>query len=140
MSERTTRRAAVAVAVFTAAVTLANAVLLVLGREALTNDEGDLFFDALIAIGGVLDVAIGLLIAVRARSVIGSFLAAERLRHPVRGRAVQPLLGRGIRLVLLPRWQRASVVWAVSVLTSGSHSGGGRCPGRRCCASPVDSD
>jgi signal transduction histidine kinase len=76
MSERTTKSAAVAVAVFTAAVTLANAVLLVLGREALTNDEGDLFFGTLIAIGGVLYVAIGLLIAVRAGSVIGWFLAA----------------------------------------------------------------
>jgi hypothetical protein len=76
MSERTTKRAAVAVAVFTAAVTLANAVLLVLGREALTNDAGDLFFGVLTAIGGALYVAIGLLIAVRARSVIGWFLAA----------------------------------------------------------------
>ena len=56
------------------ALTLANAVLLVLGREALTNDAGDLFFSALIAIGGLLYVAIGLLIAVRARSVIGWFL------------------------------------------------------------------
>ena len=58
------------------ALTLANVVLLVLGSEALTNDDGDLFFGVLIGIGGVLYVSIGLLIAVRARNVIGWFLAA----------------------------------------------------------------
>ena len=76
MSERTTKRAAIAVAVFVGALTLANAVLLVLGREALTNDAGDLFFGVLVGIGAVLYVGIGLLIAVRARSVIGWFLTA----------------------------------------------------------------
>ena len=76
MSERTTRRTAVAVGVFAGALTLANAVLLVLGREALTNDDGDLFFGIVIGAGGVFYVSIGLLIAVRARNVIGWFLAA----------------------------------------------------------------
>jgi hypothetical protein len=75
MSERTTRRVALAVVVFTAALMLANVVLLVLGREALTNDDGDLLFGVVAAIGGVLYVAIGLLIAVRARNVIGWLLA-----------------------------------------------------------------
>ena len=76
MSERTTKAAAIAVGVFAAALTLANAVLLVLGRETLNTDEADLFFGALTALGGALYVAIGLLIAVGAQSVIGWFLAA----------------------------------------------------------------
>jgi hypothetical protein len=71
MSERTTKRAAVAVAVFTAAVTLANAVLLVLGREAMTTEEGDLVFNTAGAIGCVLYAVPGLLIAIRARNVVG---------------------------------------------------------------------
>jgi len=76
MSERTTRRVALAVVVFAAALTLANFVLLVLGREALTNDAGDLVFGVLIGMGAVLYVSMGLLIAVRARNVIGWFLTA----------------------------------------------------------------
>ena len=76
MTERTTKRAAVAVAVFTAAVTLANAVLLVLGREAMTTDEGDLVFNAAGAIGCLLYAVPGLLIAVRARNVVGWCLVA----------------------------------------------------------------
>ena len=44
MSERTTRRVSVVAGLFAGAVTLANIVLLVLGREALDNPEGDLLF------------------------------------------------------------------------------------------------
>ncbi len=76
VTERTTRWAAVAVGLSAAALTLANVVLLAFGHEALTNAQGDLFFDVISVIGTVLYVAIGLLIAVRARNVIGWFLAA----------------------------------------------------------------
>ena len=76
MTDRGAKRGAVALAMFSAVLSLATAILLVLGSEALTNDAGDLFFGALIAIAGVLYVSIGLLIAVRARSLIGWFLAA----------------------------------------------------------------
>ena len=76
MGERTAKRAAVAVVVFTAAVTLANSVLLVLGREAMTTNEGDLLFNAAGAIGCVLYTVPGLLIAVRARNVVGWCLVA----------------------------------------------------------------
>ncbi len=76
MTDRTTRWAAIAVGLSAAALTLANVVLLAFGHEALTNAQGDLFFDVISVIGTVLYVAIGLLIAVRARNVIGWFLAA----------------------------------------------------------------
>jgi signal transduction histidine kinase len=81
MSERTTKRAAIAVAVFAAALTLANVALLVLGREALTNADGDILFGAVTAFGAVSYVAIGLLIAVRARNVIGWFLVAVGISY-----------------------------------------------------------
>lgn len=76
MTERTTRRTAVAVGVFAAALTLANIALLVLGHEAFSKANGDFVFGIVVAFGGVLYVAIGLLIAARARSVIGWFLTA----------------------------------------------------------------
>jgi signal transduction histidine kinase len=76
MSERATRWTAVAVGVFAAALTLANAALLVLGHEALNDANGAFLFGIVTAFGAVLYVAIGLLIAARARSVIGWFLTA----------------------------------------------------------------
>ena len=76
MTDRTTRWTTVAVGVFAAALSLANIVLLVLGREELNNAQGDLFFGVISTIGTMLYVAMGLLIAVRARSTIGWFLAA----------------------------------------------------------------
>lgn len=81
MSERDTNRIAVAVGIFAAALTVATAVLLAVGHEALTNDEGDLLFGIVIFVAGVLYTAIGLLIAVRARSVIGWFLTTVGLAY-----------------------------------------------------------
>ena len=81
MTEWTTRRTAVAVGVFAAALTLANVVLIVLGRDALDNADGDLLFDVVITIGAVFYVAIGLLIAVRARNVIGWVLAVVGISY-----------------------------------------------------------
>jgi hypothetical protein len=82
--------------VFAALLTLANVVMLALGREALTNDDGDLFFGILIAVGGVLYVAIGRLIAVRARNVI--WVVPGGRRHLVRaGDVRERLRGRGDR-------------------------------------------
>jgi signal transduction histidine kinase len=81
MSERTTRRVALAVVVFTAALTLGNIILPALGHEALNNPDADLFFGIITTIGSVLYVAIGLLIAVRARNVIGWFLVVVGLSY-----------------------------------------------------------
>jgi signal transduction histidine kinase len=81
MSERTTRRVAVAVVVFTAALALANIILPALGHDALANPGTDLFFGIIVTIGSVLYVAIGLLIAVRVRNVIGWFLVAVGLSY-----------------------------------------------------------
>ena len=81
MSERSTRRVALAVVVFTAALTLANIILPALGHEALNNPDADLFFGIISTIGSVLYVAIGLLIAVRARNVIGWFLVVVGLSY-----------------------------------------------------------
>ena len=66
---------------FAAALTLANVVLMVLGREALDNADADLMFDMVITIGVVFYVAIGLLIAVRARNVIGWFLVVVGISY-----------------------------------------------------------
>ena len=81
MSERTTRRVALAVVVFTAALTLGNIILPALGHEALTNPDADLFFGIISTIGSVLYVGIGLLIAVRARNVIGWYLVVVGLSY-----------------------------------------------------------
>jgi signal transduction histidine kinase len=81
MSERTTRRVSLAVMIFTAALTLANIILPALGHEALNNPDADLFFGIISTIGSVLYVAIGLLIAVRARNVIGWFLVVVGLSY-----------------------------------------------------------
>ena len=81
MSERTTRRVALAVVVFTAALTLANIVLPALGYEALNNPDADLFFGIISTIGSLLYVGIGLLIAVRARNVIGWYLVVVGLSY-----------------------------------------------------------
>ena len=81
MTERTTKLSTVTVGAFAAVLSLANIVLLVLGREELNNGEGDLFFGAISTIGTALYVAIGLLIAVRARNVIGWFLAAVGISY-----------------------------------------------------------
>jgi signal transduction histidine kinase len=75
VSARTTQRAALAVGAFAVTLTLANAVLLWIGRTTMNTAEDDLFFGVISVIGSVLYVAIGLLITVRARSVIGWFLA-----------------------------------------------------------------
>ena len=81
MSERTTRRVALAVVVFTAALTLANIILPALGYEALDNPDADLFFGIISTIGSLLYVGIGLLIAVRARNVIGWYLVVVGLSY-----------------------------------------------------------
>jgi signal transduction histidine kinase len=81
MTERATKRAAVAVVVFTTALTLGNIILPVLGREALDNPDADLFFGIISTIGSVLYVCIGLLIAVRARNVIGWYLVVVGLSY-----------------------------------------------------------
>jgi signal transduction histidine kinase len=81
MSDRRTRRVAAAVVVFTAALTLANIVLPALGHEALNNPDADLFFGIISTIGSVLYVGIGLLIAVRARNVIGWYLVVVGLSY-----------------------------------------------------------
>jgi signal transduction histidine kinase len=81
MSERTTRRVSLAVVVFTAALTLANIVLPALGHEALNNPDADLFFGIISTIGSLLYVGIGLLIAVRARNVIGWYLVVVGLSY-----------------------------------------------------------
>jgi signal transduction histidine kinase len=81
MSERTTRRVALAVVVFTAVLTLANIILPALGHEALNNPDADLFFGIISTIGSVLYVGIGLLIAVRARNVIGWYLVVVGLSY-----------------------------------------------------------
>jgi signal transduction histidine kinase len=67
--------------VFAAALTLANVVMLVLGREALDNADGDLVFDVVISIGVVFFVAVGLLIAVRAKNLIGWFLVTVGISY-----------------------------------------------------------
>jgi signal transduction histidine kinase len=74
MSALATRRAAVAAVVFTSLLTVANVALLVLGRDVLNNDQADLFFGVITTIANLIYVAIGLLIAIRARNVIGWFL------------------------------------------------------------------
>jgi signal transduction histidine kinase len=71
MNERSTGRLAVGVGAFVAALTAANVVLLVIGHEALTNDKGDLIFGVAGAVGCLLYAVPGLLIAVRARNVVG---------------------------------------------------------------------
>jgi signal transduction histidine kinase len=71
----TSRRAALLVGAFAVVLTLANAVLLWIGRTTMNTAENDLFFGVISVIGSVLYIAIGLLIAVRARSMIGWFLA-----------------------------------------------------------------
>ena len=76
MSERTTRRVALAVVVFMAALTLGNIILPALGHEALSNPDADLFFGIISTIGSVLYVGIGLLIAVRARNGLEAALNA----------------------------------------------------------------
>jgi signal transduction histidine kinase len=81
MSDRTTKLSTVAVGAIAVALSLANVVLLVLGRSELNNGEGDLFFGAISTIGTILYVAMGLLIAVRARNVIGWFLVAVGLSY-----------------------------------------------------------
>ena len=81
MSVRTTKRVALAVGAFAVALVAADIVLLVLGREPLNNDEADLVFGFVTLISAVLYVAIGLLIAVRARNVIGWFLVAVGLGY-----------------------------------------------------------
>jgi signal transduction histidine kinase len=81
MSEGTTKLSTFIVAAFVTALSLANIVLLVLGRKELSNDQADLFFGAISTIGTILYVAMGLLIAVRARSIIGWFLVAVGLSY-----------------------------------------------------------
>jgi hypothetical protein len=81
MSERTTRRVALAVVVFTAVLTLGNIILPALGHEALNNPDADLFFGIISTIGSVLYVGIGLLIAVRARNEIGWYLVVVGLSY-----------------------------------------------------------
>ena len=81
MSERTTRRVSLAVVVFMAALTLANIVLPALGHEALNNPDADLFFGIISTIASMLYVGIGLLIAVRARNVIGWYLVVVGLSY-----------------------------------------------------------
>ena len=81
MTEQSTRMTAVAVGVFVGALTLANVILMVLGREALDNADGDLLFDVVITIGVVFYVAIGLLIAVRAQNLIGWFLVTVGISY-----------------------------------------------------------
>jgi signal transduction histidine kinase len=76
MTERGTKRLAVGIGVFVAVLTVANVVLLAVGHEVLTNDEGDLLFNAAGAIGCLLYAVPGLLIAVRARNVVGWCLVA----------------------------------------------------------------
>ncbi|HET8526529.1 MAG TPA: histidine kinase dimerization/phosphoacceptor domain-containing protein [Actinomycetota bacterium] len=71
MIERRSGRLAVGVGAFVVALTAANVVLLVVGRDALTNDEGDLIFGVAGAIGCLLYAVPGLLIAVRVRNVVG---------------------------------------------------------------------
>ena len=81
MSERTTRRIALVVVAFTAALTLANLILPALGHESLDNPDADLFFGIISTIGSVLYVGIGMLIAVRARNVIGWYLVVVGLSY-----------------------------------------------------------
>jgi signal transduction histidine kinase len=81
VSERTITRGAIAVGVFSAVLVVAAAILLAVGHQALSNDEADLFFGIVILFASVLYIVIGLLIAVRARSVIGWFLAVVGLSY-----------------------------------------------------------
>jgi signal transduction histidine kinase len=81
VSERTTKRAAIAVAGFTGALVVADAVLLTIGSEALNNADADLLFGIVTSVSTALYVAIGLLIAVRARNVIGWFLTGVGLAY-----------------------------------------------------------
>jgi signal transduction histidine kinase len=76
VSDRGTRWAAWAAGACAAALAAANVVMLVIARHELANKEGDLLFLGVGAIAGVLFPAVGLLIAVRARNVIGWMLAA----------------------------------------------------------------
>jgi hypothetical protein len=85
MTERTNRRTAVAVGVFAAALTLANIALLVLGYEALNDANGDFVFGIVTVFAAVLYVAIGLLIATRARSEIGWFLTGVGICYGIAG-------------------------------------------------------
>jgi signal transduction histidine kinase len=75
MSDRAVRRAAWAVGSLAAFLTVANVVLIVLARHELDTPEADLLFNVVGAVAGLLYPAIGLLIAVRARNVIGWLLA-----------------------------------------------------------------
>jgi signal transduction histidine kinase len=80
MNDRTTKWAALAVGVFAAALAVASIALLVAGHEAFSSKaSGDLAFAIVIEFGAILYVSIGLLIATRARSVIGWFLTTVGL-------------------------------------------------------------
>jgi signal transduction histidine kinase len=80
MNERTTKRTAIAVGVFAAALAVASTALLVAGHGAFKGKGGgDLAFALVIEFGSILYVSIGLLIAARARSVIGWFLTTVGL-------------------------------------------------------------
>jgi signal transduction histidine kinase len=85
MSDRAVRWAAWSVGSLAAVLAVANVVLIVLARDELNNSEGDLLFGVVGAVAGVLYTAIGLLIAVRARNVIGWFLAAVGISYGVLG-------------------------------------------------------
>jgi len=75
MSDRAVRWAAWSVGSLAAVLAVANVVLIVLARHELDTPEGDLPFNAVGAVASLLYPAIGLLIAVRARNVIGWLLA-----------------------------------------------------------------
>jgi hypothetical protein len=66
---------------FAAALVVADIVLLIAGHEPLNNAEADLVFGIVTLISTGLYVAIGLLIAVRARNVIGWFLTGVGISY-----------------------------------------------------------
>ena len=74
MRDDTTRWAARAAAAIIVLLALANTALIVEARHAFAGATGDLLFNVMGALAGVLFGSIGLLIAVRARNVIGWIL------------------------------------------------------------------
>src|SRR2546428_104868 len=103
MRERTTRRLAAGTGVVALALALANAALIVVGRRKLRNSDGDLPFSVLGTLGGLLLPAIGLLILVRARNVVGWFLVVSGVAHALGGiGTVYPAVGLVTHPGLLP--------------------------------------
>jgi hypothetical protein len=79
VSDRTLRRLVGAAWVITIALALANGVLIVFARRGLATSGGDIIFASVGTVAAVLFASTGLLIADRARNVIGWLLVASGL-------------------------------------------------------------